>query len=114
MSLVLAAFGAVFLFFGFRLFSTSFPLIPAATLLPWESAIYGAVLLGWALTLILVGRIAFRRQDVELKRALFVGLGMWLAVEALASAWLGVWFNVGVDVAVCALFAVPLLARPRA
>jgi len=42
---------------------------------------------------------------------LFVGLAVWLAFEAAASAWLGVWFNVGVDAAVTVLFAVPLLRR---
>jgi hypothetical protein len=36
---------------------------------------------------------------------------VWLAVEAAASAWFGVWFNVGVDAGVLILFAIPLLRR---
>jgi hypothetical protein len=48
----------------------------------------------------LIGRIAFKDDDTELKRALVIGLAIWLAIEAGASLWYGVWFNVGVDVAV--------------
>ncbi|HEV2177027.1 MAG TPA: hypothetical protein VGS02_09080, partial [Acidobacteriaceae bacterium] len=59
--------------------------------------------------LFLIGRLAFRRRDGQLKTALLVGLIAWLALEAAASAWFGVWFNVGVDVAVLGLFAIPLL-----
>lgn len=64
---------------------------------------------GWGVTLLLAGRVAFRQNNNELKRALFIGLAIWLAIEALASLWYGVWFNAGVDVAVAVLFAIPLL-----
>ena len=66
-------------------------------------------MVGWGVTLFLVGRLAFRRRDRELKIALLVGLTAWLALEAAASAWFGVWFNVGVDFVVLSLCAVPLL-----
>ena len=82
-------------------------------LLPWESALYGAIMLGWGVTLLLVGKVAFSRDDRDLKRALLVGLAVWLAAEAAASAWFGVWFNVGVDVAVLFLFGVPLLSTAK-
>jgi SAM-dependent methyltransferase len=39
---------------------------------------------------------------------------VWLAVEAVFSARYGVWFNVGVDAGVLALFTVPLVATMRA
>ena len=42
-------------------------------------------------------------------KALLYGLIVWLFVEALASVYFRVWFNVGVDIAVLALFSVPLL-----
>jgi hypothetical protein len=77
---------------------------------------HGAVMLGWGVTLLLVGRVTFRRNDPELKRALVLGLAAWLAVEAAASAWFGVWFNVGVDLVVLFLFGIPLLStgsQPR-
>ena len=110
-TIILIGFGLLYFFFGLKIFSNNAPLIPHNVLLDWESALYGAIMLGWGVTLFLLGRIAFKRDDKELKRVLFIGLAVWLAFEAAASAWLGVWFNVGVDVAVTGLFAVPLLAR---
>lgn len=110
LAIISILFGLLYVFFGLKIF-TDIHLIPKDVLLPWESALYGAVMVGWGVMVLLVGRIAFRRDDKELKRALFIGLAVWLAIEALASAWFGVWFNVGVDVAVLALFAVPLLRR---
>jgi len=110
-SVILIGFGLLYFFFGLKIFSYNAPLIPHNVLLDWESALYGAIMLGWGVTLLLLGRMAFKRDDAELKRVLFIGLAVWLAFEAAASAWLGVWFNVGVDVAVAALFAVPLWRR---
>ena len=107
-SAILVLFGILYVFFGLKILP-----VQREVLLPWESALYGAVMMGWGATLWLAGRIAFRRNDSELKRALLAGLALWLFVEAAASAWLGVWFNVGVDAAVLVLFAVPLLGRHR-
>jgi hypothetical protein len=111
LSIILIGFGLVYFFFGLKIFSNNAPLIPQNVLLDWESALYGAIMLGWGVTLFLLGRIAFKRDDKELKRVLFVGLAVWLVFEAAASAWLGVWFNVGVDVGIAALFAVPLVVK---
>ena len=66
-------------------------------------------MIGWGVTLLLVGRIAFQRKDRALLKALLYGLTAWLVVEAIFSAYLGVWPNVGVDVAVLGLFSVPLI-----
>ncbi len=107
-SIILILFGVLYTFVGLRVFAR---LMPPDVLLQWESSLYGAIMIGWGLTLLLVGRVAFAQQSNELKQALFVGVAVWLAVEAGASAWLGVWFNVGVDLGVLALFAVPLLIR---
>jgi hypothetical protein len=49
------------------------------------------------------------RHDFELMKALAYGLFVWLVVEAAFSVYFIVWFNVGVDMAVLALFSVPLL-----
>jgi hypothetical protein len=105
-SVILVLFGLLYVFFGLKV-------LPVAreVLLDWESALYGAIMMGWGTTLVLAGRVAFRRDDAELKRALLVGLLVWLAVEAAASVWFGVWFNVGVDVGVAALFAWPLVKK---
>jgi len=112
-TVILIFFGLLYVFFGLKIFSDNVALIPREVLLPWESSLYGAIMLGWGATLLLVGRIAFKRDDADLKWALFAGLAVWLAVEAAASAWFGVWFNVGVDGAVLGLFAVPLLRHSR-
>ena len=107
-TVILILFGMFFIFFGLRMFSETIALVPRQVLLPWESALYGAIMVGWGVTLLFVGRYAFQRKDGGLKKALLGGLAAWIGLEALASAWFGVWFNVGVDVAVLALFAVPL------
>jgi hypothetical protein len=45
--------------------------------------------------------------------AILVIVGVWLAVEAAFSIYFRVWFNVGVDIAVLALFSIPLLKAIR-
>jgi hypothetical protein len=109
MSVILIIFGIGFAFFGLGVL----PVINKNVLLPWESALYGAIMMGWGTTLFLVVRIAFRRKDAELAKGILFGLVVWLVVEALFSAYLGVWFNVGVDIAVLILFSFPLVKLLR-
>lgn len=103
-SVILMLWGLAFAFFGLGILP-----VDRRVLLSWESAIYGAIMIGWGTTLLLVGRVAFRRNDAELMKALLFGIAVWLVAEAAFSAHLGVWFNVGVDAGVLALFTVPLL-----
>jgi hypothetical protein len=105
---VLVAVGAVFSFFGLDILP-----VRKDALLPWMSAIYGAIMIGWGVTLFAVGRIAFRRDDPALMTAMLAGITVWLAAEAAFSLALGVWFNVGVAAAVLVLFAVPLVSALR-
>jgi len=107
-SIILMLVGITFSFFGLRILPVN-----RAVLLSWESAIYGAIMIGWGATLFLLGRIAFRRHDAELMMAMLCGLFVWLVVEAFFSLYLGVFFNVGVDVAVLALFGIPLITGIR-
>jgi len=107
-TVILILFGLLYIFFGLKIFSNNTPLIPKNVILDWESALYGAIMIGWGVTLLLAGRLAFKRDDNELKKILFLGIAVWLVFEAATSAWLGVWFNVGVDAAVLTLFAIPL------
>ena len=107
-SIVLVLWGLVFTALGLRVLP-----VERNVLLPWESAIYGAIMMGWGTTLFLVGRIALRRHDAELTKAILIGIAVWLIVEAAYSARFGVWFNVGVDIAVLALFSAPLVAALR-
>jgi hypothetical protein len=103
-SAILVIVGVVFAFFSLKILP-----VDRETLLPWQSAVYGAIMMGWGTTLLCVGRFAFRRNDAELMRALVCGLIVWLVVEAAFSIYFKVWFNVGVDIAVLALFSTPLL-----
>ncbi len=107
-SIVLVLWGIVFAFFGLGVLP-----VERRVLLSWESAIYGAIMMGWGITLLLVGRIAFVRKDRQLTTALFVGIAVWLLAEAAFSARYGVWFNVGVDAGVLLLFGVPLIDNVR-
>jgi len=108
-SIILVLWGIVFAFFGLGVL----PIANKDVLLPWESALYGAIMMGWGVTLFLIGRIAFRRNDTELMKIMLYGIIIWLVVEALFSAYLGVWFNVGVDIGVLGLFSFPLIKNIR-
>ena len=103
-SIILVLVGLIFSVFGLDIL----PVINQQVLVPWVSSIYGAVLIGWGITLLLVGRYALSKKDYTLLEYLLYGLFLWLAIEALFSFYLGVYFNVGVDIAVFFLFAVPL------
>ncbi|HMB45180.1 MAG TPA: hypothetical protein VKL21_05110 [Candidatus Methanoperedens sp.] len=46
-------------------------------------------------------------------KAMLYGIVLWLIVEGLFSAYLGVWFNVGVDIAVLVLFSFPIIKALR-
>ncbi|MDP9008434.1 MAG: hypothetical protein M3N91_06970 [Pseudomonadota bacterium] len=56
-SAILVIVGVVFAFFGLSILP-----IDRETLVPWQSAIYGAMMMGWGTTLFCVGRVAFRRK----------------------------------------------------
>lgn len=103
-STILVLFGLLYVFFGLGVLP-----VDKKVLLDWESGIYGSIMIGWGINLFLVGRIAFKRKDAELMKALLYGIVAWLVFEAGVSAYLGVWFNVGVDVGVLALFSFPLI-----
>lgn len=103
-SVILVMWGIVFAFFGLGILP-----VERDVLLPWESALYGAIMIGWGITLALMGRVAFSRNDTELMKAMLAGLVAWLVIEGLFSIYYRVWFNVVVDIAVLALFSIPLL-----
>jgi hypothetical protein len=104
-SIILILFGILYAFGGLGILP-----VQRDVLLQWESALYGAIMMGWGTTLFFVGRLAFQRNDPELVKTLLYGLTVWLLVEAFFSAYLGVWFNVGVDIGVLALFSIPLIS----
>jgi hypothetical protein len=103
-SIVLIGFGIIYCIFGLKILP-----VKQSVLIDWESAIYGSIMIGWGITLCLIGKIAFERKDIKLLRILLLGIGMWLFLEALYSALLGVYFNAGVDICVFILFAIPIV-----
>ncbi len=105
---ILAVVGVVFSVFGLGVLP-----VDESVLLRWASAIYGAIMIGWGTTLFLLGRLAFRRNDAVLLKIMLVGIAVWLVVEVLFSLYLGVFFNVGVDIAVLLLFGLPLFIGIR-
>ena len=104
MSFILILFGILYCVVGLKILP-----VDREVLVDWESAIYGAIMIGWGTTLLLLGRLAFRRQDRELMKILLYGVILWLVIEAAFSFYLGVYFNVGVDIGVAILFAIPII-----
>ena len=102
---ILFLFGVLFAFWGLEILP-----VQRQVLLRWESALYGSIMMGWGITLFLAGRLGLQRSDSELMKALWYGITVWLVVEASFSAYLGVWFNVGVCVGILGLFSIPLLS----
>ena len=107
-SIILVLFGIMYTFLGLGILP-----VDRDVLLQWESVLYGAIMMGWGTTLFFIGRLAFQRNDPDLMKSLLYSLTVWLVVEATFSAYLGVWFNVAVDIGVLALFSVPLITSIR-
>jgi hypothetical protein len=105
---ILVFFGILYSVFGLIILPVN-----KSVLLHWESALYGAIMMGWGVTLFLIGLLAFRRNDTELMKVMLLGIFIWLVVEASFSAYLGVLFNVGVDIGVFVLFSAPLILGIR-
>ena len=110
-SLILVVVGFVFTIFGFTFFPEQ--ILPRTSLLPWVTGIYGAIMIGWAVTLFIVGRHAFKKNDRVLLLCLIPGIGIWLLIEVIVSFLTGVYFNIGVDVVVFALFSIPIWGSSR-
>lgn len=105
-SIIGLVWGIIFTLFGFTFFPAA--ILPRAHLLSWVSSIYGSILVGWSVTLILLGRLAFRRKDTELMNILNIGIFVWLLIEAVASFATDVYFNIGVDILVFLMLTIPL------
>jgi hypothetical protein len=103
-SVILILFGFLYCFAGLKILP-----VDRNVLLDWESAIYGSIMIGWGTTLFFIGRLAFSRPDKELLKILLYGIVLWLIFEAVFSFYLGVYFNVGVDIAVAILFSFPII-----
>lgn len=103
------AFGVFYSIFGLGGLPAYHKLVPATSLEPWSNGLYGAVFIGFCILLLFIGRYAFQINDKKLMRILLYGVGSWLAVEALYSLIYGIYFNVGIDIALMVLLGFPLL-----
>lgn len=104
-----ALFGLFYAFFGLEGFPAYSFLIPKDVLGPWSNGLYGAVFIAFSVVLFFGGRLALRRGDKELLQILLYGVGAWLFVEAAFSLFYGVYFNIGVDVALALFLGYPLV-----
>ena len=110
-SCLLVLAGTIFSFFGFSFFPPA--ILPKNVLLPWESAIFGSVLIGWGVTLFFLGRLAFRRNDGELMKILLLGIVVWLVIDSAFSIYLGVFSNVVLNFAILVFSGFPLIKSIR-
>ncbi len=77
------------------------------------AAIAGGVMVGWGVTLfMLVDALADRFP--ALGRIVLASLGAWFLVDGAASIASGGWLNAFLNIGFLALFALPVLSRPRA
>lgn len=102
-------FGTFYAFFGLAGFPAYHTLIPQEKIGPWSNGLYGAVFIGFSVLLFLVGRHAFQKNDKVLMKALLSGISAWLIIEASFSFYYGVYFNIGVDIALAILLGYPLM-----
>ncbi|MFL1463294.1 hypothetical protein ACI6QG_13900 [Roseococcus sp. DSY-14] len=85
-------------------------LAPAAGYIRFLYAVLGAVIAGWALTLLLLPL----RRDRAAWRAAMAGWALWFALDSAASLLLGFWPNALLNAGFFLLVAVPLWRlRPR-
>jgi hypothetical protein len=74
---------------------------------------YGAVFIGFFVTVFFVGRHAFESRDADLMRMLLYGIFTWLAIEALFSIYYRVFLNVGDDLLLAGILGFPLIQGMR-
>lgn len=102
-------FGIFYAFFGLVGFPAYGELIDKEVIAPWSNGLYGSTFIGFSVLLFFVGRHAFEKNDKGLMKALLYGIYAWLIVEALFSLYYGVFFNVGVDIALALFLGFPLI-----
>lgn len=77
-------------------------------------AVLGAVLFGWGTAMLLIVLGPLRRGAREGWQMLVVSLVAWFIPDTAFSLWSGFWQNAALNVAVAALFAIPMAATYRA
>lgn len=102
-------FGIFYALFGLDGLPAYHMLVPRNVFSEWSNGLYGSVFIGFSILLFFVGRHAFQNNNKILMKALLYGISSWLIVEAAFSLYYGVFFNVGVDVALMVFLGFPLV-----
>ena len=76
----------------------------------WTFALFGAVMAGWGLTLVLLIRTSYRRGEPWAWRAVAMPVGVWYLLDTGASVYHGMMINVALNTVVLVAMAVPLVA----
>lgn len=77
-------------------------------------AVLGAVIFGWGVALLLVVRSLFARKAPAGWKIVAYSVVAWFIPDTAYSIWSGFWQNVGLNLALIALFVPPLAATYRA
>ncbi|MBW2734469.1 MAG: hypothetical protein JRH20_18950 [Deltaproteobacteria bacterium] len=89
------------------------PAGPTAAFFSWMFAVWGSTMVGWGVTLFYVARYAFAQKLRWARRGLLVSLALWYPIDTLASAFFGVWFNVGLNTTFLLLALAPVVGTWR-
>lgn len=106
-------FGIFYALYGLESLPVYKKFVPDAVYSAWSNGLYGSTFIGFSVLLFFIGRHAFRKNDTELMKALLYGTFSWIIVEAAFSLYYGIFINVGVDIALMALFGYPLITGIR-
>ncbi|MFO0698607.1 MAG: hypothetical protein U0236_05215 [Nitrospira sp.] len=82
----------------------------AVSYITFVHTVLGAVIVGWGTALFFIVVGPFRRASREAWYALAVSVAVWFVSDTAFSVWSGFWQNGVLNVAMVALFVVPLAA----
>jgi hypothetical protein len=75
----------------------------------WVYGMLGATMAGWGIVLAYIVKNPFARREKWSWNAIAIALAVWFVVDTFMSAYVGAYFNVGVNVLLIVLAGVPLV-----
>lgn len=106
-------FGIFYSFFGLNGLPVYQKFVPSYVYTQWSNGLYGSVFIGFSVLLFCTGRLAFKKNDKTLMKALLYGILSWLVVEAGFSLYYGIYINFGVDIVLAVVLGLPLFMGLR-
>ncbi|HSW80651.1 MAG TPA: hypothetical protein VLG47_07780 [Candidatus Saccharimonadales bacterium] len=107
------AFGVFYAIYGLDGLPIYQKFVPAQSFEGWSRGLYGSVFVGFSVMLLLLGRLAIKKNDKELTKILLCGILAWLTFEAVVSVIYKVYINVAVDILLISFLSYPLLKSIR-